>query len=250
MHGEQGFGDMIQFARYLPLLPQDGSVVIRVQRPLVRLLADGPGVGRVVALDDPVPDADLVCASMSLPLLLNLPDPVSCPVKVPYLTANPAQVAAWRARLDALPGRKVGLVWTGNPNRPRMDRRRSVPIEALAGLADIPGITWISLQKDAAPRGVMAERLVDWGGASGDFRDTAGLVAGLDLVISVDTAMVHLAGALGRPVWLLNRADTCWRWLLGRDDSDWYPTLRQFRQDHPGAWDAPIRRLSDALRAW
>lgn len=249
VHGEQGFGDVIQFARYLPLLPRDGSVVIRVQRPLMRLLAGMPGVGRVVALDDPVPEADLVCASMSLPLLLNLPDPVSCPVKVPYLDADPSRVAAWRDRLNALPGRKVGLVWTGNPNRPRMDRRRSIPPGALGELASVPDITLISLQKDAVARGALGDRLADWTGELGDFADTAALVAELDLVISVDTAIVHLAGALGRPVWLLNRADTCWRWLLGRDDSDWYPTLRQFRQDRPGAWDAPIERMLDALRA-
>ena len=148
-------------------------------------------------------------------------------------------------------GLRVGLVWSGGPDRVRLDRRRSIPPDLLAGLAAVPGIALVSLQKGAAAgqwRGTALDgALHDWTDRLGDFADTAALVDGLDLVISVDTAVVHLAGAMGKPVWLLNRADTCWRWLLGRDDSPWYPTLRQFRQDRAGAWEPVIARVAAAL---
>lgn len=127
-----------------------------------------------------------------------------------------------------------------------MDRRRSIAPERLAPLADIPGVTLVSLQK-GGPSAPPELRLHDWTNELGDFADTAALVQALDLVIGVDTAVVHLAGALGKPVWLLNRFDTCWRWLRGRDDSPWYPTLRQFRQNSPGDWDCVIEEVSRVL---
>lgn len=247
IHGEQGLGDTIQFARYLPLLPRDGRLILRVAAPLVRLLSGIDGIDRVVTLDDPVPDADLCCATMSLPLLLNLPRPEDCPTPVPYLHADPKQAAIWRERLAVLPGRKVGLTWAGNPARERVGRGRSVAVEALAGLAQVPGVSLVSLQKGAPVTGPLADHVTDWTDQLDDLADTAALTTGLDLVISIDTAVAHLAGALGRPVWLLNRFAPCWRWLLGRDDSVWYPTLRQFRQDRMNEWDTPIRLLSEAL---
>jgi hypothetical protein len=153
-------------------------------------------------------------------------------------------VAAWRERLDALPGLKIGLAWAGNPTY-LADRQRSVPPADLAALAGIPGVTWISLQPGAPPPaepGVM-----DLSTELTDFAATAALVSALDLTVSVDSAVAHLAGALGRPVWLLNRFAPDWRWLLGRDDSPWYPTLRQFRQATPGDWPEVLARVRAAL---
>jgi hypothetical protein len=178
------------------------------------------------------------------------------PAQVPYLHADPERSATWRKRLAALPGRKVGLVWAGAP-RPEdpqsnaADRWRSITLAHYAPLASIPGLCLISLQKgDAAaqaqtPPDGMA--LHDWTGELDDFADTAALVEALDLVISVDTSVVHLAGGLGKPVWVLNRFDQCWRWLTGRTDSLWYPSARLFRQREPGNWDGVIEQVRRAL---
>jgi hypothetical protein len=171
-----------------------------------------------------------------------------------YLHADAAQAAGWRARLAALGDRgpRIGLAWAGNP-RPHVplltaiDRRRSIAPDRLAPLLDVPGLHFVSLQKDgpAAPAGF---GLTDVMAKMTDFADTAGLVANLDLVIAVDTAVVHLAAALGRPVWVLDRFDTCWRWLRGRRDSPWYPTLRLYRQPQPGDWAAVLAEVADDLR--
>ncbi len=276
VHAEQGIGDMLQFARFVPLLPRDGRVILEVHAPLVRLLEQLPGVAQVVPLGAPLPRFDLRCAMMSLPGRLPIAATADRAVVPPYLAPDPAAVAAWRARLAGLPGRRVGLVWAGNPERFRMDRRRSVPPALLAPLAAVPGISWISLQKPAPTLWPFTEGPADGGRADGaapdvssppnhdgppvprlfdpsaelaDFADTAALVAALDLVIGVDTAVVHLAGALGRPVWLLNRFDTDWRWGRDRVDSPWYPTLRQFRQPHAGDWESVIAAVAAALDA-
>jgi hypothetical protein len=175
---------------------------------------------------------------------------------VPYLDADATQIAQWRRRLGNLPGLKVGLAWAGGfrPGLPiahEMDRRRSLTLAHFAGFAGMTGVSLVSLQKDAPatqtkspPAGLVVH---DWTDELGDFADTAALVEALDLVISVDTSVAHLAGALGKPVWLLNRFDTDWRWLLDRDDSPWYPTLRQFRQPGPGEWEPVLSRVHDAL---
>ena len=177
------------------------------------------------------------------------------PATTPYLTADPADVAHWRARLAGLAGLRVGLCWAGgrfNLGQIVVDRRRSITLDALAPLGDVSGVQFISLQKgppaaQAArpPRGM---ELHDFTEDLHDFADTAALIDNLDLVISVDTAVAHLAGALGKPVWLLNRFDTCLRWLRNRDDSPWYPSLRQFRQPTPGDWPSVISRAQDALQ--
>jgi hypothetical protein len=173
------------------------------------------------------------------------------PAATPYLTADPERVAAWRARLDGLGGVTIGLAWAGSPNMPA-DRRRSMPLARLAALGDLRGARFVSLQKGDAARQPVPDGLAlhDWTDELHDFQDTAALVAALDLVIAVDTAVVHLAGALGRPVWLLNRYDRCWRWLLEGQGSPWYPTLRQFRQPQPGDWEAVMRQVHAALREW
>jgi len=178
------------------------------------------------------------------------------PAETPYLTADPADVARWRERLAGLAGLRVGLCWAGGRSSPHLtkivaDRRRSTTLDTLAPLADISGVRFISLQKDppeAEVRSPWGMELHDFGEDLHDFAETAALIENLDLVVSVDTAVAHLAGALGKPVWLLNRFDTCFRWLQNRDDSPWYPSLRQFRQPAPGDWNSVISRTRDALR--
>ena len=168
-------------------------------------------------------------------------------------------MAAWQRRLTALPGRRVGLVWAGSSlgNAPEIltrNRRRSITLARLAPLAAVPGVSFVSLQKGepatqtGSPPSAM--QVHDFTDELSDFADTAALVAALDLVISVDTAVAHLAGALGKPVWILNRYDSCWRWLLDRADTPWYPTARLFRQPAPGDWESMIAQAASALRDW
>ncbi len=247
VHAEQGIGDMVQFCRYVPLLPRDGRVVLEVHPPLVPLLRQLDGVAEVVAIGDPLPAHDLRCPMMSLPHALRLTRAADIPASVPYLRPDATRVAAWRARVAALPGRRIGVVWAGNPERMRMDRRRSLPVTALAPLAAVPGVSLVSLQKGPAAAQLTPGLMADWTAELADFVDTAALIEALDLVIAVDTAVLHVAGALAKPVWLLNRFDTCWRWELGSDASRWYPTLRQFRQTEPGAWDDVVARVCAAL---
>jgi len=256
LFAEQGLGDSLQFLRYVPMVAARGAeVVVEVERPLVRLAATLPGRPVVVAVGDAVPAHDVAVPLMHLPWAFGT-DLASIPAAIPYFTPDPAAVAGWRARLAGLPGLKVGLVWAGEP-RPdaamanRIDRRRSLKLAALAPLTVVPGVSFVSLQKGvpavqalAPPTGMV---LHDWTGELADFADTAALMAALDLVISADTSPLHLAGALGRPVWLLDRYDSCWRWLRERDDSPWYPTLRRFRQTAPGDWAGVIDRVAVAL---
>ena len=249
VQAEQGIGDLIHFARFVPLLPRDGRIVLEAHPPLVRLFAQLPGVTRITPLGAPLPPHDLRIPIMSLPRWLPIAATADRAVTEPYLAADPAAVATWRARVAALPGRRVGLVWAGNPGGLRMDRRRSIPPALLAPLGAVSGISFVSLQKPAQPNPPLGERLIDHTAELADFADTAALIAALDLVIGVDTAVTHLAGALGKPVWLLNRADTDWRWGLGRDDTPWYPTLRQFRQPRAGDWPSVIAAVAAALTA-
>ncbi|MBV8654370.1 MAG: hypothetical protein JO255_23115, partial [Alphaproteobacteria bacterium] len=221
----------------------------------VSLVARIDGIAEVYGFGETLPRADLQYPLMSLPLVLG-GRPESVPVAFPYLAPDPEAASLWGQRLAALPGLKIGIVWAGDP-RPhepeanRLDKRRSLRFAQLAPLAGIDGVSFVSLQKGAAaaqaktpPAGLT---LHDWTEELDSFADTAALVQGLDLVISVDTSVAHLAGALARPVWLLNRFDSCWRWLEGRDDSPWYPGLRQFRQVSPGDWDGVLQRVRDAL---
>ena len=246
VHAEQGFGDTLQFCRFVPPLAAGLRVVLEVQAPLKPLLAGLPGIEAIVARGDALPAFDVQCPLLSLPRILGTA--IDSIPAAPYLQADPDRVLGWRRRLDAHPGRKIGLAWAGNPAM-GADRRRSLALEQFSTLADLPGVSFVSLQKGPAaaevpPSGMV---LLDWTGELDDFADTAALVEALDLVISVDTAVVHLAGALGRPVWLLNRFDRCWRWLQDRDDSPWYPTLRQFRQQSPGDWAGVLDRIHAAI---
>jgi Flp pilus assembly protein TadD len=251
IHAEQGLGSNIQFCRYVNLIPPEGRVVLAVQPALVRLMTGlGDGI-TVAAIGDTLPKIDLRCPMLSLPRVLGTNAVADIPANIPYLRTDPAAVARWQRRAATLPGLRVGLVWAGNPEDARMDRRRSMPPAALTPLADLPGVSLVSLQvaraATALPESSLGEAVHDWTAELSDFVETAALIEALDLVISADTAAVHLAGALGKPVWLLNRFDTCWRWLLGRDDSPWYPTLRQFRQTAPGRWDEVVARVRIAL---
>jgi len=257
LHAEQGFGDTLQFCRYVPLLSASAKIVLEVHPPLVRLLSRLRGVLAIVARGNRLPPFDLHCPLLSLPrafgTTLN-----TIPAAVPYLSADPTLAASWRERLDSLDGLRVGLAWASNPDslqdaaRQRDRRDKSILPDELSLLAEVKELSFVSLQKAEAavptrkfPAGLVVH---DWTDELEDFADTAALVDGLDLVISVDTAVAHLAGALDKPVWLMNRFDTDWRWLLNRDDSPWYPQLRQFRQPAPGDWISVITKVRDALR--
>jgi tetratricopeptide (TPR) repeat protein len=258
LHAEQGFGDTMQFCRYARLVAARGAqVVLEVQRPLARLMAS-LGVGTIVARGDPLPLFDLHCPLMSLPLAFGTTIE-TIPQPGPYLAADPIQAAAWRQRLASLPGRCIGLVWAGSgighaPEVLARNRRRSITLGHLAPLARVPGLSFVSLQKGESASQTSAlsasMQVHDYTDELTDFADTAALVAALDLIISVDTAVVHLAGALGKPVWVLNRFDSCWRWLLNRTDTPWYPTARLFRQRAPGDWNSVIAEVGAALRVW
>lgn len=254
---EQGLGDTIQFARYAGLLAGRGeSVVLGVQPELKRLMAGlvQPAGGaipvRVAACGEVLPPIDCHLPLLSVPGLLRhgMGD---IPGATPYLAAAPEAVARWRRRL-AGEGPAIGLVWAGNPKHVN-DANRSLPLAALAPLAAVPGLRWFGLQLGArraelADPAWAAAGVTDLAGALTDLAETAAALAVLDLLIAVDTAPVHLAGALGRPAWLLLPAVPDWRWLLGRRDSPWYPSLRLFRQPRPGDWDAVAAEVAVALR--
>jgi tetratricopeptide (TPR) repeat protein len=234
---EQGFGDAIQFARYAPLLRAMGAdVTLRGPAKLARLFDTLPG-GRGNAAKP----ADCHIPLMSLPHRLGT-TPDTIPADIPYLSI-PEGTAAPPPRRDRP---RVGLCWTGNPGHPD-NRTRSVPVANLAPLLTLPGIEWVSLQYGPGAEQATGLPLADWSLWLDGFDDTAAALSSLDLVISVDTATAHLAGALGLPVWLLLKFSPDWRWMLARDDSPWYPTMRLFRQDAPGDWAGVIGRVGLAL---
>jgi len=245
IHAEQGFGDTLQFCRYAPLAAARGlRVVLEVPQSLVRLLRDLPGIDMVVVRGESLPPFDLHCPMMSLPLAFGT-TLKSIPAASPYLHADPAQAASWQARLAATgrPGPRVGLAWSGRATNPR-DHQRSLGPAQLAPLLGIPSLHLVSLQ-----RGGTAPTLTDWMEDMPDFADTAALVDQLDLVVTVDTAVAHLAAALGREVWMLDRFNPDWRWLDGRPDSPWYPSLRIYRQPRPGDWTTVVEAVARDLRA-
>ena len=253
---DQGLGDTLQFCRYVPQVAASaGRTILAVQPALVRLLSRLPGVSEVIDQGGRPPSFDLWCGLMSLPYAVATTQE-TIPATTPYLTADPADVAHWRERLTGFVSLRVGLCWAGGRSsyvsQIAVDRRRSLALDALAPLGEVSGVQFISLQKgppavqaDRPPRGM---QLHDFAEDLHDFADTAALIDNLDLVISVDTAVAHLAGALGKPVWVLNRFDTCFLWPRNRDDSPWYPLVRQFRQPTPGDWPSVIGRARDALQ--
>lgn len=251
---EDGFGDTLQFLRYLPLLAERGARVIACVPPaLVRILRAVPGVREVVTGTQHLPPHDFICPMFSLPRVFGTrPDTIP---PVPSLVLDPAALHQWKKWLPSS-GIKAGLVWAGQsrpslPGFATLDRRRSAGLAAFGPLLATRGVSFVSLQAGAPaaeqispPRG-----LIDPMPHVDDFLDTAAIVANLDVVISVDTAVVHLAGLFGKPVFLLDRYDSCWRWLSGRTDTPWYPNLTIFRQERPEDWSGPMRRAAEALQA-
>ena len=244
LHAEQGFGDILQFVRYVPLVAaRGGRVILEVPAELRRVLGKMAGADIVLTCGEALPDFVWHCPLLSLPLAFGTTlDTI--PKALPYIAA-PAPAALPSAGAAAL---RVGLVWAGRPEHNR-DRIRSVPLAALAPLAGLSGAAFYSLQKGAAAQQAATAPfpLVDLAPHLDDFVDTAAAIAALDLVVTVDTAVAHLAGALGKPVWLLLSCVPDWRWLLGRDDSPWYPTARLFRQPAAGKWAAVAEQVAAAL---
>jgi tetratricopeptide (TPR) repeat protein len=252
---EQGLGDTIQFCRYLPLLARRGyRVIAEVQRPLHTLLWFSfarDGIAVIPRGETPQHiEGDLAFAAHaplgSLPLLFGT-EFDRIPAEVPYLSADPERVRRWRARLGS--GYRVGIAWAGR-GRHRHDGERSIDLESLAPLAAVPGVRLYSLQKGFAERAIAATGLPvePLGEELVDLAETAAVMMVLDLVVTVDTAVAHLAGALGRRAWVLIPSLPDWRWLDRRADSPWYPTLRLYRQDRSGDWDEVIARIADDLR--
>lgn len=249
LHAEQGFGDTIQFVRYAALLAARGaSIVLEVQRELVRLLSRLEGVAAVIARGQPLPNFDFHSPLLSLPLAFAT-ELETIPAKIPYIAAADDMVAAWRARLPQ--GRPlIGLVWAGERSHDN-DHNRSMRLESLAPLLGLPGLTFVSLQREVRDADVAFLRdhaeLCRIGEEFADFGDTAAVVASLDAVISVDTAVAHLAGAMGKPLYLLLPFAADFRWLRERRDSPWYPSAQLFRQSEFGDWASAVAALRHGL---
>jgi tetratricopeptide (TPR) repeat protein len=247
LHAEQGFGDTIQFIRYAPMVAaRGGRVAVLVQRPLARLLANFSSIGQIVPDGDPLPPFDLHCPLMSLPRLFDT-TVETIPRAFPYLQISKEAVAsAWQQWQGD--GLRVGIAWAGNPSL-RTDKLRSMPLSALLPITAIAGVRLFSLQKGPAAAELHATPgIADAASTFDDFEDTGAMISTLDLVLSVDTSVVHLAGALAIPVWVLLPKHPDWRWLEDRDDSPWYPTARLFRQRIQSGWDEVVERVRDALQ--
>jgi tetratricopeptide (TPR) repeat protein len=263
VHCEQGLGDTLQFCRYIrPLADLGARVIFQVQEPLIGLMQRLEGVFEIIRADAPAPACDYHCPLMSLPLALRTTlDTI--PATFPYLKADPVRTASWQRQLGERRRPRVGLVWSGGfrkdqPELWAVNARRNIP---LAKLLEIfrPDVQFYSLQKGEPAQselrqlreaGDPATAIADHTALLNDFEDTAALVEQLDLVICVDTSTAHLAGALGKPVWILHRFDGCWRWLLDRSDSPWYPSARLYRQRSPGGWDQVLERVKADLTQW
>jgi hypothetical protein len=255
LHAEQGAGDTFQFVRYAPLVAAMGATVLLEVYPGLREVMGGlEGVTTVLERGEPLPAFDLHCPLLSLPLAFGT-DLDSIPAEVPYLAAPADRVGLWRARLGPRAGKRVGVVFSGNPVHPD-DQRRSIPLVQFARLlSPAADREFHILQNDIRPGDRFALELLphvrDHTGAIGDFADTAALVSLMDVVVTVDTSVAHLAGALGWPVWVLLPFKPDWRWMMERDDSPWYPTMWLFRQPRVGDWESVLedaaRRLDEML---
>ena len=251
LHAEQGLGDTIMLVRYAILLARGGAnVVLETQGELKDLLTQLDGI-TVVVRGDPLPAYDVHCPLGSLPLAFRT-EPTTVPAEIPYLSASEAHLARWQPRLAALAGKRVGLAWAGNPTHAN-DRNRSVALARFAPLLSTPGVTFVGLQRDIADHeGDVARvgmNLVSFGPDFGDFSDTSAVVSSCDLVISVDTAVAHLAAAMGRPTFVLVPFWPDWRWTLSGERSPWYPQVRLFRQARDGDWDSVIARVAAEMTA-
>jgi tetratricopeptide (TPR) repeat protein len=248
---EQGLGDCIQFARYVPMLADAGAtVVLEAPPPLLSLLARLDGVAEVVARGDPLPAFDVYCPAGSLPRALRT-ELSTIPAAIPYLRASDERIAIWRERIECLPTPRIAVAWSGSADHAN-DRNRSMRLRQMASLFALAA-GFVSVQRDLRPAD--AEELVrqpalkQVGDALADFDDTAAVLALVDLVITVDTSVAHLASALGRPTFVLVPFCPDWRWMLARADSPWYPTARLFRQPVAGDWESVVARVAEAVRA-
>jgi hypothetical protein len=251
IHAEQGFGDTIQCVRYLPSIAARGGKVILESPPqLLRLFKNIPGVQRAISPPDPLPNFDVHCPVMSLPLAFKT-TLETIPARAAYLTPDPELIEKWRSRIaPSTTGLRIGLNWSGDSTF-RGDRTRSMTLSELAPLAAMKNATFFSLQKGPAaaqlenpPAGL---EILPLGEDLHDFSDTAAAMSLLDLIITTDTSVPHLAGALGLPVWLMLQFVPDWRWLMDRPDSPWYPSMRLFRQPRPGDWHGVVNRVAEEL---
>ncbi|MBI3372651.1 MAG: glycosyltransferase family protein [Betaproteobacteria bacterium] len=263
LHAEQGLGDTLQFCRYAPLVSALGAkVLIEVPSSLKSLLATLKGVSQIVAIGESLPEFDFHCPLMSLPLVFKT-NLESIPADIPYLHPEKVAVRAWEERLSGFDGLRIGLVWAGSPRKEQrnanvLDRLRSIPLAAFESFGTIEGMRFYSIQMGPPEKELSELKAQGWSGPEvmdftcelDDFSDTAAFTACMDLVISCDTSMVHLAGAIGKPVWILSRFNGCWRWLVDRDDSPWYPTARIFRQSGIGDWHNVIGKVQQRLRSF
>jgi tetratricopeptide (TPR) repeat protein len=255
LHTEQGLGDTFQFIRYAPLVKRrGGKALLECPASLVSLLAQSPGIDAVIARGSAVPVVDVQAPLLSLPGIFGTTF-ASIPAETPYLFADPALVEHWRRQLVSIPAFKIGIAWQGDVNF-LWDRQRSIPLNCFAALARVPGVQLLSLQKGAGREDLaflpsditvadLADRIDETCGA---FMDTAAVMKNLDLVVTSDTSIAHLAGALGVQTWVGLACAADWRWLLRRDDSPWYPTMRLFRQAKPGDWDGVFARMAAELQ--
>jgi tetratricopeptide (TPR) repeat protein len=250
LYSEQGLGDMLQFVRYARIVKNlGGRVIVQCQRPLLPILASCAGIDQLVAAGEPPPKHDVQAALMSLPLILGTRGD-NIPADVPYLAADAGLVEHWRRQLAPLRGFRVGVAWKGSTRYP-WDRHRSTTPEHFEPLARVAGVQLVSLQKEAGPPPAAESQVISFGNLidelSGPFMDTAAMIANLDLVVSVDTSIGHLAGALGAPTWLALNFSADWRWMVDRTDTPWYPTTRLFRQQQPGDWPGVFRQMAVEL---
>lgn len=249
LHAEQGFGDTIQFIRYAPLVAKRcAGVIIECPKALTALLKNVEGISHVIAYGEAKPRFNIHCPILSLPLIFDT-TLESIPAKTPYISTDPALVQQWRKIFQNDNSfLNVGLVWATD----RLPGKKSCSLEIFSPLSQMQGITFYSLQKGEAaaqaknpPFGM---KLIDYTEEIKDFSDTAALIENLDLIISIDTAVAHLAGAMGKPVWTLLHFTPDWRWMLNREDSPWYPTMRLFRQSSPGDWKSVIAQVEIELK--
>lgn len=254
LFGEQGIGDTIQFVRYADILRRQGArTVVACPKPLLQLLQSCPGIDQLLEQNAEMTSFDVAAPLLSVPGLLQT-RLETIPASVPYLSANPELVRKWRDRLNEFPGFRIGVAWQGS-TKYHADRERSFPLRELAPLAAVPGVRLISLQKGFGAEQIGSLRnefeVIDLGDdldtSSGPFMDTAAIIANLDLVITADTSIGHLAGAMARPFWLALSLSPDWRWLLNRDDSPWYPTVRLFRQRTLGEWSRVFQQMAAEL---
>jgi tetratricopeptide (TPR) repeat protein len=252
LHHEQGFGDTLQFCRYAPLVMGLGArVIVASPAGLRRLLTTLPGSPQIVSEGEPVPAHDFHCPLMSLPLAFGT-TPDTAPARIPYLRADACDVKHWGRQLGERRRPRVGIVWSGR-RFPPINYARDMTLETIQPLFALDAdFTCLQTDLSEAERSTLAplSNVTWWGEGLKDFADTAALVENLDLVITVDSAVAHLTGALGKPVWLMNRYASCWRWLLERTDSPWYPSMRLFRQSALGDWASVVQEVVQACAQW